>query len=250
MRSFFNWNARMATVGRMFGAALLVFVALGVIEKPAAAQAWSLTAEQRKAYLNYYAPLILKRGDENDGKQGRDWLTNYDFDRDGDFSNNRLNWRTINQYVAASAVGPSAYDRWRIRPTLYSALIEYMNGGSKSLVLLYHVYNAADKDGSEIHDWERVEIVVHGITGTPGASGEVVNHATVTLHKEHHMRRSYDTDLNFMQTATGKHLMLWQADESNWDFDDPKAPHGHELHFVKNPYSWVSAQARALRTPK
>lgn len=222
---------------------LVAFAGLSLAENRAEAQAWSLTQEQRKAYLNYYAPLILKRGDENDGKQGRDWLTNYDFDQDGNFSNNRVNWRNINQYVAASAYGPSSYDRWRIRPTLYTALLEYMEGSRKSLVLLYHVYNAADKDASEIHDWERVEIVVHGITGTPGGSGEVVNHATVTLHKEHHMRRSYDLDLNFMQTATGKHVMLWQADESNFEIYDPKAPHGHELHFVKNPYSWVASQA-------
>ncbi|HYK02289.1 MAG TPA: hypothetical protein VE974_11070 [Thermoanaerobaculia bacterium] len=92
-----------------------------------------------------------------------------------------------------------------------------MNGGSKSLVLLYHVYNAADKDGSELHDWERVESVLHGVFGTPGVGGEYVNHVTVTLHKEHHTRRYYDYDMNFMQTSTGKHVLLWQADESNWD---------------------------------
>lgn len=222
---------------------IVVFTLLGlsVTEEQASAQAWSLTKEQRKAYLNYYAPVILKRGDENDGKQGRDWITNYDFDQDGDFSNNRINWRNINQYVAASANGPSYYDRWRIRPTLYTALIEYMEGGSKSLVLLYHVYNAADKDGSEIHDWERVEIVVRGITGTPGGSGELVNHVTVTLHKEHHMRRYYDSDLNFMQTATGRHVLIWQADESN--FDDWSQPHAHELRFVRNSYSSIVSQA-------
>ncbi|HEX6292336.1 MAG TPA: hypothetical protein VFZ66_24325 [Herpetosiphonaceae bacterium] len=190
--------------------------------------------------MQYYAPVILKRGDENDGKAGRDWLTNFDFDQDGDFSNNRVNWRTINQYVAASGSGSGSYSHWRIRPTLYTSLIEYMNGGSKSLVLLYHVYNAADKDGSEIHDWERVEIVVHGISGTPGGGGEYVNHVTVTLHKEHHMRRSYDSALNFMQTATGKHVLLWQADESN--VDDWSQPHAHEIRFVTNPYSWIASQ--------
>jgi hypothetical protein len=234
-------TARLAIGSRMLVIALLALVSLSVTEKQASAQAWSLTKAQRKAYLNYYAPVILKRGDENDGKQGRDWITNYDFDQDGDFSNNRLNWRNINQYVAAAAYGPSYYDRWRIRPTLYSALIEYMDGGTKSLVLLYHVYNAADKDGNEIHDWERVEIVVRGITGTPGGSGELVNHVTVTLHKEHHMRRYYDADLNFMQTATGKHVLLWQADESN--FDDWSQPHAHELRFVRNPYSLIASQA-------
>jgi hypothetical protein len=64
-----------------------------------------------------------------------------------------------------------------------------MEGGGKSLVLLYHVYNAADKDGNQIHDWERVEIVVRNISGTPGGGSEYVNHVTVTLHPEHIMRR-------------------------------------------------------------
>ena len=112
----------------------------------ASAQSWGLTKAQRQAYLKYYAPVILKRGDENNSKQGRDWITNFDFDQDGDFSNNRVNWLNVPNYVNASAYGPSAYDRWRIRPTLYTALIEYMEGGSKSLVLFYHVYNATDND--------------------------------------------------------------------------------------------------------
>jgi hypothetical protein len=102
----------------------------------ASAQTWSLTNEQRRAYLNYYAPIILKRADENNNKQGRDWITNFDFDQDGNFSNNRVNWLNIPQYVNASANGPSAYDRWRVRPTLYTSLIEYMEGGSKSVMLL------------------------------------------------------------------------------------------------------------------
>ncbi len=235
---------------RTFTMAALILFALSLIgpsfgAQPVQAQAWTLTKAQRQAYLQYYAPVILKRGDENDGKAGRDWITNFEFDQDGNFSNNRVNWRNVNQYVAASASQTGAYSHWRIRPTLYTSLIEYMNGGTKSLVMLYHVYNAADKDGSEIHDWERVEIVVHGITGTPGGSGEYVNHVTVTLHKEHHMRRYYDTALNFMQTATGKHVLLWQADESNVDFDSPTAPHGHELRFVTNPYSWIASQVSA-----
>lgn len=222
---------------------VLALVGLTATEQQASAQAWSLTKAQRQAYLHYYAPVILKRGDENNDKHGRDWITNFDFDQDQDFSNNRVNWRNINKYVAASAYGPSAYDSWRIRPTLYSALIEFMEGGSKSLILLYHVYNAADKDGSQIHDWERVEILVRGITGTPGGSGELVNHVTVTLNNEHHTRRYYEPDLNFMQTATGKHVLVWQADESDWDFTDPKAPHGHELRLVTNPYSWIESQS-------
>jgi hypothetical protein len=224
--------------------AALLLAGLGFGAGQAHAQAWSLTKAQRQAYLNYYAPVILKRGDENDGKQGRDWLANYDFDRDGDFSNNRLNWRNINQYVSAAQYATGAYSHWRIRPTLYTALIEYMNGGSKSLVLLYHVYNAADKDGSEIHDWERVEIVVHGITGTPGGGGEYVNHVTVTMHEEQIIRRYYDTGMTFMQTATGKHVMLWQADESDWDWyaGSDYGYHGHALQHVRTPYSTIASR--------
>ncbi|HXU31274.1 MAG TPA: hypothetical protein VN851_11900 [Thermoanaerobaculia bacterium] len=214
------------------------------MEPQASAQTWSLTKEQRKGYLNYYAPVILKRGDENNNKQGRDWITNFDFDQDGDFSNNRVNWLNIPQYVNSSAAGPSYYDRWRIRPTLYTSLIEYMEGSSKSIVLLYHVYNATDKDGKDIHDWERVEILVHGVAGTPGGGGEYVNHVTVTMHGENLIRRYYDAGgLNFMQTATGKHILIWQADESDWDkVSDPYGYHAHALWHVKTPYSTIASR--------
>lgn len=214
MNSIFNRDTQNAFRKAAARALCIITLAvLGLNPAPAEAQtpSWSLTKAQHQAYLNYYAPVLLKRGDENNGKQGRDWLSNFDFDRDGNFSNNRLNWLNIGQYLTGS------YSNWRIRPTLYTALIEYMDGGNKSLVLLYHVYNAADKDGSEIHDWERIEIVVHGITGTPGGSGEYVNHVTVTMHKEQIIRRYYDAGITFMQTATGRHVMLWQADESNLD---------------------------------
>lgn len=233
---------RKAAARALSVAALFLGLSLGSTE--AQAQAWNLTMSQRQAYLNYYAPVILKRSDENDGKLGRDWLANFDYDRDGNFSNNRVNWASISQYIAAARNSTGAYSHWRIRPTLYTSLIEYMNGGSKSLVLLYHVYNPADKELSEIHDWERVEIVLHGVSGTPGSYGEYVNHVTVTLHKEHHMRRSYDWELNFMQTATGKHVLLWQADELNWDATH-WGPHGHELRFVTNSYSWIASRVSA-----
>lgn len=119
--------------------------------------------------------MILKRGDENNGKAGRDWITSYDFHQDGNYSDNRVDWKNVDKYVAAAATGSTGtYDRWRIRPTLYSAAIEFMDGGQKSLVLLFHVYNAADKEGSDIHDWERVEIIVRNVSGTPGA-GETVS---------------------------------------------------------------------------
>jgi hypothetical protein len=41
-----------------------------------------------------------------------------------------------------------------------------------------------------------------------------------------------------MQTATGKHVLLWQADESDAD-GLPPGPHAHELRYVTNPYSWI-----------
>jgi hypothetical protein len=235
---------------RMFTIMALILLGLSLLspnfgahqaQAQAQVQSWSLTHAQRQAYLYYYAPVILKRGDENNGKEGRDWLSNFYFDQDGDFSTNRVNWRNINQYVAGG------YSHWRIRPTLYTSLVEYMNGGSKSLVLLYHVYNAADKDGGEIHDWERVEIVVHGISGAPGSSGEYVNHVTVTHHHDHIMRRSYDSGLNFMQTASGKHVLIWQADEADLGGLDSCDTQGHELRFVKNPYSWIASQPSTSR---
>lgn len=227
----------------MLLAAFIGFLGFAVTEDQASAQAWSLTKAQRQAYLNYYAPVILKRADESSSQAGLDWLTNFDFDRDGNFSNNRVNWLKINQYVTAAASGSTSYSHWRIRPTLYTALIEYMEGSQKSLALLYHVYNAEDKDGSAIHDWERVEIVVRGVTGTPGGSGEYVNHITDTHHHDHIMRRYYDSGLNFMQTTTGKHALIWQADQSDNDFPDVCDTYGHELRFVKNSYSWIASRA-------
>jgi len=226
---------------------VLSITSLAGLGTQASAQTWSLTTAQRQAYLNYYAPVIMKRADENDNKQGRDWITNFDFDQDGDFSTNRQNWLNVPQYVNASAVGPSTYDRWRIRPTIYTALIEYMNGSSKSLVLLYHVYNATDKDGSGIHDWERVEIVLNGVTGTPGTGGEYVNHVTTTVHGEQIIKRYYDSGLNFMQTATGKHVLIWQADESNPD-GLPFGYHAHALWQVRTPWSTIVTQMNSLST--
>jgi hypothetical protein len=228
---------------RAFVVAVVVLGSATVVTTPARAAAPLLTTAQRQAYLYYYAPLILKRGDENDSKQGRDWLTNYDFDQDGDFSTNRLDWLQINRYTDASAAGAaSAYDRWRIRPTLYSSVIEFMDGGVKSLVLLYHVYNAADKEGSDIHDWERVEIIVRNVTGSPGGS-EYVSSATLTHHDDHVMRRYGDSGFNFMSTTTGRHLMVWQADEAG----QVTGTHGHELRFVTNPYATVAGQSPSAK---
>jgi len=199
-----------------------------------------LTTAQRQAYLYYYAPVIFKRANEDNGQDGRDWLTNYDFDQDHNFATNRYHWLESENYVAASAAKSttSPYAAWRIRPTLYTSLVEYTSGTTKSLVLLYHVYNAEDKQGDAIHDWERIELVVRNVTGTPGASGEYVNNSTITHHSEHIMRKRGDFGFNFMNTATGRHLMVWQADEAG----SVLATHAHELRYVNDTYSSLLSQ--------
>ncbi|NOK36956.1 hypothetical protein HMI49_27500 [Corallococcus exercitus] len=220
--------------------AVALFTLVGLcFPAQAEAQAWSLTTAQRQAFLRYYAPVIFKRANANDGKHGYDWLTNFDFDQDGDFSNNKLHWKQINQYVDASRTGPSAFDKWRIRPTLYTSLIEYMDGG-KNLVLVYHLYHALDKNAAgnwQLHDWERVELQLRNVVGNPG-SGESVAFAVVTQHKRNVVRRQGSTDLNFMQTGTGSHLLIWQAEWS----DKLLAPHGQELRFVTEPYSFFAGR--------
>jgi hypothetical protein len=222
--------------------AALVLLAAVLPMRAAHAQAWLLTQAERKAYLQYYAPVILQRAEEGSSKKGRDWIANYDFDRDGNFANNRYTWANLlSQYVAGSSTGSTAYQHWRIRPTLYSSVIEHMEGGSKSLVLLYHVYHPVDKKASQIHDWERIEIAVQSVTGIPGAAGEYVAYATVTTHHDNVMRRYGSPDLNFMQVASGKHLMIWQADEDGTGF----GAHGHQLHFVQHSYSTISARVAA-----
>ena len=225
--------------------AALVLLAAALPVRTAYAQAWLLTPAERKAYLQHYAPVIMQRAEESSSKKGRDWIANYDFDRDGNFANNRYTWANLlSQYVAGSSSGSTAYQHWRIRPTLYSSVIEYMEGGSKSLVLLYHVYHPVDKKANEIHDWERIEIAVRSVAGVPGAAGEYVSYATVTRHKDHIMRRYGNPDLNFMQVVGGKHLMIWQADEDNTDL----GAHGHELRFVQDSYATISARVATNAT--
>jgi hypothetical protein len=235
-----------AVVLRRVLAALLLFTAALPVHT-AHAQAWLLTQAERKAYLQHYAPVIMQRAEEGSSKKGRDWIANYDFDRDGNFANNRYTWANLlSQYVAGSSTGSTAYQHWRIRPTLYSSVIEYMEGGSKSLVLLYHVYHPVDKKASDIHDWERIEIAVRSVAGVPGAAGEYVSYATVTRHNDHIMRRYGSPDLNFMQVASGKHLMIWQADEDNTDYSG--GAHGHELRFVQDSYATISARVATNAT--
>src|ERR1044072_3353572 len=101
----------MTRVRMVLLAALLIVVAVAWPGSPSAsAESWTLDTAQRQASLSYYAPVILKRGDENNGREGADWLSNYDFDRDGDFSTNRVDWRDVGQYAMAGA-----HRDWRIR---------------------------------------------------------------------------------------------------------------------------------------
>lgn len=221
---------------------LALFVAAVLPQRAAHAQAWLLSQSDRMAYLQYYAPVIMQRAEENSSKRGRDWLSNYDFDRDGNFANNRYTWANLlPQYIAASTAGSGAYQNWRIRPTLYTSALEFMDGGSKGLVLLFHVYHPVDKKANEIHDWERIEIVVRGVTGVPGGAGEYVGHVTITSHKDHVLRSYGSPDLNFMQVAGGRHVMIWQADEDNTEL----GTHGHELHFVQDSYATIAARVAA-----
>lgn len=229
---------------RVWALLLFAILTLGAMFAPVAAQAqaWSLSQAQRQAYLMHYAPLIIQRSEEDSGKPGRDWISNYDFDRDGNFSNNRQVWANVlSSYVAASAGSTGAYQHWRIRPTLYTSAAEFMDGGSKTLVLFFHVFHPVDKKANEIHDWERIEIVVRGVTGTPGGAGEYVGHVTITSHKDHVMRAVGSPDLNFMQVSGGKHVMIWQADEDNTGL----GAHGHELHFVQDSYATISSRVSA-----
>src|ERR1044072_8693490 len=136
-------------------AVLLALAGAVVPALTAHADGVSLDNDQRRAYLEYYAPLLLKQGDENNGKTGRDWLTNLHSGRDGDFPTNRANWLHIPEFAPSAGAPASPYAAWKIRPTLYTALLQHREpDGSTAVTLLYHVYNAADKDGDQIHDWE------------------------------------------------------------------------------------------------
>lgn len=208
---------------------------------PPAHANWSLNDDNRRAFLEYYAPIILKRGNEDEQRAGRDWLTNYDFDRDFSFADNKREWLQTQDYVNAAASGQSnpRFEAWQIRPTLYASLIEYMDGGTKNLVLLYQVYNAINDSVAEpfaIHDYERIEIHIRNVsTSRQPGSGEQVNFAVMTQHSRSVRKFNGDPDMNFYTTSTGKHLLVWQAQWSEKLF----GPHGHELRFVEDTASRI-----------
>jgi len=174
-----------------------------VITCPPPAQASALTNDQRKAFLHYYSPIILKQAEEEGILIGRDWITNFDFDADGgQLSNNKWNWiRGLDGFVRLGE-NPG----WQIRPTLYSHIVEFTEDGSKSVVLVYHVYHAMQIDS--IHDWERVEIRLDGVAGDPGG-GESIAFVVITEHSWHRARPA--SEVSFQQTQQGKHVLLWQA---------------------------------------
>ena len=195
----------------------------------------SLTNEQRRSYLNYYAPIVFKRGNGNHGAHGLDWITNFDFDRDGSFSNNKTNFRSVGAYIDNARARTGAYSNWRIRPTLYTSLIEFQADGGKNLKLIYHVYHALDKNAlgsTQLHDWERIEMLVRNVGVNPGA-GEYVDYAVVTQHGRNVVRPG--SQVRFYSTATGRHLMIWQAEWSN----KLGAAHGNELRFVQDSDAYV-----------
>ena len=203
-----------------------------------------LTDEQRIAFAHYYSPIIFKKAAETSGTAGRDWITNFDFDRDGwQLSNNRENWEErLDNYL------DGAQPSWRIRPTLYTAVIEFERGGMHSIVLLYHIYHAFQGDGAfedivpeaaSIHDWERVEVRVDGVSGDPGTT-DFVNYVVVTRHSHHDARVGDAPDLHFVDTTQGHHPMIFQAEH-----DDPLGVGFAELRFSATSAETLWAQTNA-----
>ncbi|TDJ66711.1 MAG: hypothetical protein E2O39_16005 [Planctomycetota bacterium] len=229
---------------------LLVAITLGWSASRANAQEpWSLTDDARRAFLHYYSPVILKRADEdgNPNLLGHDWITNFNFDRDGNFSDNDKRWRRDKRDFIAG----TDHADWRIQPTLYTALIEFTQGGEKSLILLYHVYHALQGGiGKDVHDWERIEVRIDGARpGGPG-SGEVLNYFVLTAHSLHAGRALGHHDLHFLDArktsgaVRGKHLLVWQAEWNGTGLLISSPPNKSELRFVEdNVGEFVDAKA-------
>ncbi|MBL4844909.1 MAG: hypothetical protein JKY65_05225 [Planctomycetes bacterium] len=177
---------------------------------------WVLSNESRRAFLRHYAPVIFKQADERAPKHaGHDWITNFFFDGDRNLANNKKSWsRDLVRWIAGDPKTAS----WSLRPTLYTALIEFGSPDEKSLVLLYHVYHT--KQRGSIHDWERVELRLDGVQPTPG-HGERVAYAVVTEHSTHHPAATETL-------AVPGPLWLWQAPWSG-----KTGPRKAELRYVR-----------------
>jgi hypothetical protein len=100
----------------------LVLMVVSLTGTGASAQSWSLTKAQRQQYLQYYAPIILKRANANNGDLGRDWLTNFDFDRDGNFSTNRQSWFFGTYSVERDADAAGSSDDFKTPAYTYGAM--------------------------------------------------------------------------------------------------------------------------------
>jgi hypothetical protein len=108
---------------RAFALALSALLAAGAFAartvEAATGGPWLLSPDQRRAFLRSYAPIILKQADEGSDGVGHDWITNYDFDRDGFYlPNNGENWSRD----LAGFVREGRHPKWRIRPTLYTSI--------------------------------------------------------------------------------------------------------------------------------
>jgi len=204
---------------------------------------WILSDDQRRAFLHYYSPIILKRADEDKIKgktRGHDWITNFNLDQDGDFSNNRKNW----EKEKTKFISGKDHENWNIQPTLYTAVIEFMQNGEKSLILLYHVYHAMQGcqkleqvicKNEDIHDWERMEVRINQVTDQGPGYGENVGYYVLTAHSKHTGRLGGHPDLHYLdnmetpQSNAGKHLFIWQA---KWR--GSTGPRKGELRFVED----------------
>lgn len=190
----------MSAVGRLVGTLVACVVLSGCaaapVEEPPAPPL--LSPDARRAFLRAYAPIVLKAADERKAKhRGQDWLTNFFFDGDRDLSNNKAHWsKELRSWLS----GDPGVGGWSIRPTVYTALIEFRAGsGRKSLILLYHLYHA--KQQGSIHDWERVELRLDEVAGGPGR-GERVAYAVVTEHSIHRRVEG---------VRGGQRVWVWQA---------------------------------------
>ena len=207
----------------------------------ASSNTWVLTNDHRRAFLHYYSPVILKRAEENknDGKnRGHDWITSFNFDKDGNFSNNRRNWEKEKHKF----IDHKDHMNWKIRPTLYTAIIEFMQEGDKSLILLYHVYHALQGCqklliciNADIHDWERMEIRIDHVKKAGPGHGEKIGYYVLTSHSKHTGRLGGHSDLHYLDNLetsrplTGQHLLVWQAEWRGWT-----GPRKGELRFVED----------------
>lgn len=222
----------------IIGITSLAYIALiqNTILEAQTSDPWVLTNAQRQAFLHYYSPIILKRGDENNESihRGHDWITNFNFDQDGNFSNNRQTWRDEKHKY----IDNTSHAQWKINPTLYTAVIEFMLKGQKSLVLLYHIYHAyqgGDFNTADIHDWERIEVRIDDVQNSGPGQGEKINYYVLTRHDHHDARVYGHSDLHFVENVdtpsqiSGKHLLVWQA---KWR--GTRGLRKAELHYVQN----------------